>query len=146
MRKILVTIATILFAAPVNSEPNKVEYELSEKCSKASELMFSQTHKSNIENTKRGQIISGFENHYNSDLNKCFYKETDDIIDGKKNTVVIRLYDLNDNKNIAMLTYEPACKGSSNTIDCLFVICFIGKEKCSSNKEFEAGIKKFMGE
>jgi hypothetical protein len=119
---------------------------LSEKCKKSSELFFNQAHHDNVEKTKKGQMVSGFENHYNSDLNKCFYKENESIFEGKKNTVIIRVYDLNDNKNIAMLVYEPACDEKSNSLDCPFMICLIGDDKCSSHKEFEAGIKKYMGE
>lgn len=147
MKKILFAFSSFLNVATASSEPNKIEYELSEKCSKSSELMFNQKHQSNIENTKEGQMVSGFENHYNSDLNKCFYMESNTIINGKKGTIYTELYDLNDNKIIATLLYDPAtCKGAYSSSDCPIFMCIVGNEKCSTTKEFQKAIKKFMGE
>jgi hypothetical protein len=74
MTKILATVGLIALAAlgEVKAEPNKVLYELQERCGKqATEWFVSEWGRSGIVNTNDGQIIADFQNHYNSKLNTC---------------------------------------------------------------------------
>ncbi len=56
-----------------SAEPNKVQYELQERCAKAAAEAFKNDNPDGpITNTKDGQSMARYENHYSANLNKCF--------------------------------------------------------------------------
>ena len=121
------------------SEPNKVEYER-ERCGKRAEDIWQKKFGViDISNTKDGQIISKYENHYNATLDKCFYLTRSDIIGKKKVTKVERLFDVDENKEYGRFT-----GGNGDT----FHICvmFVGKDthRCSSEDDWRGFIKRYM--
>jgi hypothetical protein len=122
------------------SEPNKIEAELRERCGKRTEEIWKKKFGvNNISNTKDGQIITKYENHYNATLDKCFYLTTSDIIGKKKVTKVERLFDVDQNKEYGRFT-----GGNGDT----FHICvmFVGKDthRCSSEDDWRGLIKRYM--
>jgi hypothetical protein len=68
----IVGLITLAFLAEVRAEPNKVLYELQERCGKqATDWFVSEWGRRGIVNTSDGQIMADFQNHYNSKLNTC---------------------------------------------------------------------------
>jgi hypothetical protein len=122
------------------SEPSKLESELRERCGKRTEEIWKKEFGiDDISNTKNGQIISKYENHYNATLDKCFYLTRSDIIGKKKVTKVERLFDVDENKEYGRFT-----GGNGDT----FHICvmFVGKDthRCSSEDDWRGLIKRYM--
>ena len=73
----LVCFATVLLLlSATRAEPNKVLYELQERCGKQASETFQKEWGANVVNTKDGQTLANFENHYNAHLNKCIYLES----------------------------------------------------------------------
>jgi hypothetical protein len=56
------------------AEPNKVEYELQERCGKRGAEVFKNEY-SSVSNTKDGQSLNNYRSHYSPVLNKCFFLE-----------------------------------------------------------------------
>src|SRR5262249_25259213 len=87
------------------AEPNKVQYELQERCGRQARDIFEKDWKGGgIVNTQDGQIIATFENHYNPTLNKCFYLLTSTSYLTKRTqastNVSLILLDVNENREI----------------------------------------------
>ena len=65
------------FAASGYAEPNKVQYELQERCAKGASEFFQKEYGNGIEdNGGGGETYTYFVNHYNARLNKCFISFT----------------------------------------------------------------------
>jgi hypothetical protein len=61
------------FAASGYADPNKIQYELQERCAKGASEFFRKAYGSGVEdNGGGGQNYTYFVNHYNARLNKCF--------------------------------------------------------------------------
>src|SRR5258707_8316417 len=109
------------------------QYVLQERCGKRAAATFEKDWGSSVTNTKTGQLIANYENHYSERLNKCFYLEVSTAYDKKdgKTTIskMMRLFDVNENKEYA--TY-------------LGVSCWVGETFCQSEKEFLQLIKQYM--
>jgi hypothetical protein len=121
-------------------EPNKVEDELRERCSKRSEEIWREKFGLNKISNKKGEhSISKYKNHYNAALGKCFYLTRSDIIGKKKVTKIERLFEVDDKKEYGSFT-----GGNEDS----FHICvlFVGKatQKCSSEDEWRGLIKPYM--
>jgi hypothetical protein len=87
------------------ADPDKAAYELSERCGKSAEQFFSNSgSKAGYSKDDNTNIvtIAGFENHYNSHVNKCFILITSQTMDDKKHPLQMtrtwELYDVNDNR------------------------------------------------
>ena len=121
MTKILAIGGLIALAAlgEVKAEPNKVLYELQERCGKqTTEWFVSEWGRSGIVNTKDGQIIADFQNHYNSGMNTCIVLlNTTNINTNKPKTTTFSssmLFDILDNKTIG----ECWNTGASRVVNC----------------------------
>jgi hypothetical protein len=61
------------FAVSGYAEPNKVQYELQERCAERASEFFQKEYGNGVEdNGGGGQNYTYFVNHYNATLNKCF--------------------------------------------------------------------------
>jgi|ERR1700730_6014801 hypothetical protein len=70
----LMLLALVGASPSLRAEPNKLQYELEERCGRAAAVIFEKDWEGKgITNTPDGQIVASFENHYNQSLNKCFY-------------------------------------------------------------------------
>jgi len=96
-----VVAAGLVVTQPAWGQPDRVVYELRERCGKRAAEVFKQEYgpATNVEN---GQMLSNYENHYSSKLNKCFFLEVSDSYIRNKGIFThsrsMRLFDLNDNK------------------------------------------------
>ena len=135
-------VAAVLSSGMISyclSEPNKVD-ELRKRCGKLTEE-FRKKHLeiNDISNTKDGQTISKYENHYNAKLDKCFYLTKSDTIGKNKVTKVERLFDVDQNKEYGMFT-----GGNGNTFQICVVFIRKPAQRCSSEDEWRALIKPYM--
>jgi hypothetical protein len=142
MRAVLLS-ALLLCASALGGQaaPNKVQYELQERCGKQASAAFDKGWQDgSTTNTENGQMIGSYRNHYSPKLNKCFYLETALSLEYKKTpksiTTLIQLYDINENKQYAEF-YK---------LDNKVVRCQVVGQLCASDKEWEELLKPYMDE
>jgi hypothetical protein len=127
------------FASCAYSEPNKVEYELQERCGKRAAEVFKSEY-TQVQNTDEGQMLFNYRNHYSATLNKCFFLEMSSIIATKANPVytaqMFRLFDINDNNE-----YGNFYKRSDANVP---QECNVFGKSCSSEAEWNALIAPYM--
>jgi len=68
-----------------HGEPDKVLYELQERCGKQAAQVFQKDWGGTVVNTNDGQMLANYENHYSPRLNKCFYLEVSTTIQRTNN-------------------------------------------------------------
>jgi hypothetical protein len=135
-RVLVVAAALLLVGTASHAQPNKEQYELQEGCGKRAAEVFAKGWGSGVSNTKSGQTIANYENHYNSRLNKCMYLEIANAYErGKARFRSMRLFDLNENREIA--TYSKI-EGAA------FVFCSVQEKGCRTEDEWRTLIKPFM--
>jgi hypothetical protein len=121
------------------AEPNKVEYELRERCGKRAAEVFKSEY-TEVTNTKDGQTLWNYRNHYSATVNKCFFLEMSTIYATNANPKYIaqmyRLWDINDNKQYGSF-YQRS--DANKPMDCEV----LGKG-CSSEAEWESLIAPYM--
>jgi hypothetical protein len=136
-----VCFATVfLLVSAACAEPNKVLYELQERCGKQASETFQKEWGGNIVNTKDGQTVGNFENHYNARLNKCIYLESSTIVRTKAQKInkSLRLFDLHENKEIG--SYFSIDDGART------MMCNVGDTNCRTEDEWRALVKPLMEE
>lgn len=145
MSNVAVAIALVLttfipFARGYAATP-KGDYELQERCGKRAEEEFRREWGNGITNTKEGQSIASYRNHYNSQLNKCFYLLTNQSVPSKDNksrpSKQITLLDINENKE-----YGFFFKFNDGPL----MDCAVAGKKCASQTEWEALVAPYMGD
>ena len=137
----LTFVLTIIF--PIThaaAEPNKVQYELQERCGKRAEDSFRREYGNGISNTETGQNITSFQNHYSATLNKCFFLEIVTSVNYKETpknmSTMMTLFDLNDHKE-----YGEYFKRSQDSIP---FICTVQDQICHSEAEWRELLKPYM--
>jgi hypothetical protein len=120
----------------------KEEYELQERCGKRAEEFFKQGYGNGINNTKDGQSIDGYTNHYNKKMNKCFFLLTTSYFPYKdkktSNSIFITLFDINEQKE-----YGSFFKRLNDNFG---FVCKVSDKVCHSQDEWEALVKPYMEE
>jgi hypothetical protein len=135
---ISVAIAGLLcFSANAYAQPNKVLYELQERCSKRAAEVFRREYSAPVPKSW-GQITFNYENHYSAHSNKCFFLEIAmSHHEGKLTTSKdMRLFDLNENKEYGI--YLDGCDG------CGPMACSVQDKVCRSESEWRQLVKPFM--
>jgi hypothetical protein len=89
----------VVTAVDAFGEPNKVEYELRERCGKRAQEVWKRDF--GDQDTKTRHVVSVYENHYNSKLNKCFLAVNTSVTEDNKVTQERKLYDVDENKTYA---------------------------------------------
>jgi hypothetical protein len=136
-KTILSTVAFVigLGSASLHAAPNKVVYELQERCATRSEVFFKHL----------GYSEASFENHYNANLNGCFLLVTiTKTQTGKGVTWFQReLWDVNENRQLDLFAFVPGPKALvSGTPE---FACVIGDfMKCPGGKQFGANVLLYM--
>ncbi len=101
----------------------KIEYELSEKCSKSA--------REHYKSTGYNGLLSGYENHYNKNLNECFSLVSDLSDSGNTKGLVA----INENKTIGL--YMASLKNE-------LIFCHVNKKECGSLDEWKLLTKSYM--
>jgi hypothetical protein len=118
-------------------------YELSERCGKAAEADFKRDWGNGIQDTKTGQMMASYTNHYNSRRNKCFVLRTTNSYYLKGQSASgsrsIVLYDINESKEFGsyFARTENSVLGSPSD-------CNVEGKICTSTEEWEKLVKPFM--
>jgi hypothetical protein len=125
---LVMSLASNCFAAP-----DKVLYELQEKCAKRMESVFKPEEKD-----VKGVITYSYFNHFSVTLNRCFVKEVMRIYPANPSmtSVIHTIFDVNEGTEQAIFDKNPI-SGKVNA-------CRVGEKLCSTEEAFEIGIKRFM--
>jgi hypothetical protein len=126
-----------------NAANAKESYELQEKCGKrAEELFHSQYGKENIINSKDGQAIVSYENHYNEKLNRCFSLISYSFFPNKTSTQKpsrqISLSSINENKELGSIFIFI----ETNKL----MGCEVSGKKCAAESEWNTLVAPYMNE
>ena|ERR1700733_8851554 len=123
---------------PVNgyAQPDKVAYELQERCGKRAEQVWQKDYGQNITTDQYGTIIANYENHYNAKLNKCFMLEDATSLPkgGGQSFKTLMLIDVNENKIYGTFTNAGA------------VQCDLEGRACRSELDWRQLVAPFMNE
>ncbi|WP_312015603.1 hypothetical protein [Bradyrhizobium liaoningense] len=137
-QSIVVGIVAAVMIGGSHAEPNEVLYRLQERCGKQTSETFQKEWGGNVVNTKDGQTLANFENHYNARLNKCLYLESTTMLHAKekKANKSLRLFDLHENREI----------GSFFSLDGRTMMCNVRDASCKTEDEWRALAKPLMEE
>lgn len=146
LKAVVLAVASYgIVVGTVCAEPDKVQYELQERCGKRSEEAFQALHAgltccTAIRDTDDGQSIETFQNHYSAALNKCFYLEVLTSQNYKKlpryTSTLMTLYDLHEHKE-----YASFYKRSDSHLP---TECRVGDKVCRSESEWNDLLKPYM--
>jgi hypothetical protein len=134
---IIVAVAGLLcFSTYASAQPNKVLYELQERCGKRAEELFRREY--GPRDSKYGMLFN-YENHYSARLKKCFFLEIAVSQDKGRLTATkdMRLFDLNEKKGYG-LYMDGICAG------CGPISCKVQGKVCRSESEWRQLLKPFM--
>ena len=106
-----------------NADPNKAQYELSEKCGKRAEEVFDKDF------AHRGNFT--YRNHYNSKLNKCFAL----ITESDNKLIKIDLWDIYELSIYGQIGYKKFGE---------ILYCGMQVHNCKSKEEWDTLVKPFM--
>ena len=129
---LFVSLASNCFAAP-----DKVLYELQEKCSNRMETVFKPDEKNDaymaaIAAGRKNVFHYAYFNHFSATLNRCFVREVMTIGSSKIQTI----FDVNEGTEQARFDKDIE-SGKVNG-------CYVREKQCKSELEFKNGIKTFL--
>ena len=139
---IIIILVCSFFLLPQNTySSSKEDYGLQVRCGKQTSEFFKKEYGDGISTHKDGQMISGYQNHYNKKLNKCFIIITSTVYPKDKKTDVLLMkgiYDFNENKE-----YGSFSKYQNNNSP---IVCILSGKKCNSEKEWDSLVNPYMEE
>jgi hypothetical protein len=135
-------LAAIIAIPQTSAEPNKDQYELQERCGKRAEEVFKRDYAfkgGGVTDTKDGEDMTVYENHYNAMLNKCFVLEKVTSIKYKTNKGTATkktLFDVNEHKVYGIFFIRSEFNFPLE--------CRIQQKICHSEGEWEELLKPYM--
>ena len=138
---LLVVLLFPFYSSYSYGDANKVIYELQERCGKVCADEFRRIYGEGVMEDKDGTTVATYLAHYNAKLNKCFYLKISSYLpkdDKKKSFRLKDVLDINENRPYGSFSKVA---GSNE----LFV-CYVGKIKCHSEKEWDELIRPYMEE
>ena len=143
----LIAAALVISALGCRAAPDKVAYELQERCGKQASAEFRREFgAAGVPVTQSGKTtLHNFQNHYNSKLNACIYllrSSGFNAVRGKKpgeSTGAYEmqaLFDLNENREIASYFKFADSKA--------YMDCRVGGKACQSKEEWESLIRPYL--
>lgn len=120
----------------------KEEYELQDKCGRRCEEIFKKEYgKGGITSDESGQMMSGYQNHYNKKLNKCFMNimTTSYPKDKTRDVLIMKnIWDVNENREYGSFI---RLRKSPTPNDCKVL-----DKICKSEEEWDTLVKPYMEE
>ena len=102
MKRIAAPFLLASLPMSVNAAPDKVQYELQERCAKRAEQIFSKDSPTGLPtNLGIHDKRRIYQSHYNPTLNKCFSARNIPSLQKDRLTVKKTLLDVNSNRNMA---------------------------------------------
>lgn len=141
MKTTMVAFAT-LFATISYAAPNKQEYELQERCGKVARESFEREWgKGGIVKQDGRTMVVGYQNHYNTRLNRCFYLQSTTMYPKKgdrdqSSTLLKLLFDINENKEYGQFMGSPSARVPND--------CHVLDKRCDSEKAWDLLVKPYM--
>ena len=145
MTKIFLLLFTLSLSLPrfAWADPDKGVYELQERCGRRATEWFKAEYGNGVTNSKEGQTLSNFRNHYNARLNKCFVLLMSTSISHKRtatgqiaSTTIETLFDLNDNNEY----------GSFAQVQSQVMSCYVQDKQCSTKDEWQTLINPYLNQ
>lgn len=134
---LLMAVILVQMMLSVNAAPDRVLYELQERCATRAEQIFAKGWPNGSPDKSMGYI-----SHYNVTLNKCFMLEIVNAFNPKHPTLLKILLDVNSNKEYGeFFGNMPGHKSSD-----LYPMCFLGEKFCASEAEWDAMAGVYMEE
>ena len=133
--RVIAIVLIFLGTSAASAQPNKDTYELQARCGKQAADAFAKDYVP-VQNTKDGQRVMNYENHFSQRLNKCFFLEIFIVVENGKWSKQLRLFDLNENKEYG--SYFDSDNAPR------FVNCCVRDARCSSEEEWRKLIKPYM--
>ena len=143
MKTLIITFVLTILSAEVLAADNtllKAEYDLQERCGKRAEEIYRKDWGGEgVINHKDYQQVSGFTNHYNKKLNKCFILISSQLFwTNYAYRESYELWDINDNKLYGNY-YSDYSLGA-------LLHCNLLDTWCNSYKAWESLTKPFMND
>jgi hypothetical protein len=125
-----------LLVGAAHAEPNKVLYELQERCGRqAADFFKAEFGGEHHVTTGKGTTLQDYENHYSPRLNKCFFLYRGNYISSKENFFkMLQLYELNEHKQ-----YGAFSSGISSGMECEVL-----DHQCRGEQEWRELAKPFL--
>jgi hypothetical protein len=137
MRWTALALAGSCLAGIAHAQPDKVLYDLQERCGKRAAEAFQKEWGTHIINQKDGYMMADYENHYSPRLNKCFYLQKSNAFGKGTSVESLDLYDLNENKQLGSFV-----TGAPTGIE----QCQVQGKTCRSEQEWRELAKPFLEE
>ena len=131
----IATVLILVGASLAYSQPNKDLYELQARCGQQAADVFARDYVP-VQNTKDGQRLMNYENHFSQRLNKCFFLEILVVVEKRKWSKQMRLFDLNENKEYGSYFDSDATPR--------YVNCYVRDARCSSEEEWRKLAKPYL--
>jgi hypothetical protein len=128
----IIIAASLVLIGSAQAQSLKEKYELSERCGKQAAEVFAKEWEA-PDYYSVANVMASYENHYNSQLDKCFYLLTST---GKSGTKIMALFDLNENKDYGLYVGTAEAKEP--------IQCYVQTSDCRSDEEWRALIKPLM--
>lgn len=135
MKRALATGLILFSVSFAGAQPNKDAYELQTRCGKQAADVFRREYIP-VQKTAEGQRVFGYENHFSQGLNKCFFLEIATTVENGKWSKLMRLFDLNENKEYGSYFDSDKTPG--------FVDCYVRDVRCSSEQEWRMLAKPYL--
>jgi hypothetical protein len=133
------TVIAAVAAVAAHANPDKVGYELADRCAKSSQALF----KSKYAAMGNGGVYASFQNHYNPKLNGCFMVITSVSFTNQYTTHWISLELLNVNENRALSQFT--CRGDGDNKNGIGQeSCAIGHIRLSAAAPFTKSMRFYM--
>jgi hypothetical protein len=103
--------AGLCLVGTAHAEPDKVLYELQERCGRQAANFFkTELGGEHVVKSDKGTTIQDYENHYSPRLNKCFYLQRSNYLSKESNFKMLQLYELNEHKEYGSFTERMECE------------------------------------
>lgn len=119
-----------------HGQSNAERYMLQERCGKLAAAVFAKEYSPSTKTQDGTHQMSNYQNHYSEKLNKCFFLEISTFFEKGKRSKLLRLFDLNENKEYGSYWESDDSPKFSD--------CVVGEARCSSEREWRQLAKPYL--